>query len=251
MFYQVLGLFTQMSADICANDKLFIILQRYYHQEQNSGLIDVQSCGLKPPVASCIPLTVTLARKLHIEVIRNTLGSEKIHFVAVSGGNELGLLVLFAKQKKKAWCRSGGLLTESPYIPIRLTLRGWQMLLSDRKSKMMMKDKIGDHARRKNNVSSSVSLQDHVKSGCKMKTKRLLSGFRGKAGQYWTWLGLIHTHESGNFSTKCFESKDFLRRQPAPMRTSSCTSSREAVSSTFQQNLRPPTRLPLKLYIHY
>lgn len=120
MFHQVLGLFTQTSADICANDKLFIILQRYYHEEQNSGLIDAQSCGLKPPVTSRIPLAVTLPFEIHIEVIRNTLGSDKIHFVAVSGGKELRLLFLFAKKKKKKG--SEGLLTESPHIPIRITL---------------------------------------------------------------------------------------------------------------------------------
>lgn len=34
-------LFTKESMDICANDKIFIIQQRYYHQEQNSGLIDI------------------------------------------------------------------------------------------------------------------------------------------------------------------------------------------------------------------
>lgn len=36
-----------------------------------------------------------------------------------------------------------------------------------------------------------------------------------------------------------------------PKRTSSCSCLRWAVSSTFQQSLQPPTRLPLKLYIHY
>lgn len=138
MFHQVLGLFTKTSTHICANDKLFIILQRYYHQEQNSGLIDTQSCGVEPPVTSRIPLTVTLAFKIHVGVIRNTLGSEKIHFVAVSRGNELGLLPLFAKQTGQ--CRSGGLLMESPDIPIQVTLRWWQMLFSDSKRKVMMKD---------------------------------------------------------------------------------------------------------------
>lgn len=86
---------------MCENDKLFIILQRYYHQEQNSERIDTRSCGLKPPVTSRILLIATLAFEIHVGVIRNTLGSEKIHFAAVSGGNDSGLLPVFALKKKK------------------------------------------------------------------------------------------------------------------------------------------------------
>lgn len=80
-----------------------------------------------------------------------------IHSVAVSGGNELGPIPLFAKKRHSADMEA--CLTEPPYIPIRvMSCQWWQMLLSDEKRKMIIKDENRKAIMQegKNNLSSSV-----------------------------------------------------------------------------------------------